>query len=306
MYKQHTLISLIRYLLTVICTFTKFLWLFPLRRKEAQFVAECLITVFDRYGFGPPKVVQSDNGTEFDNSLIKSLQSHYGFQIVHSRPYHPQSQGVVERTNSSNGQVLLKYKLQCLNSSTPFNWSDNLVLAQLASLHNRTWHSSIKMTPFESFFGRQPRHGIASEGTTEIVTADTGENGALVIDNADSGRILLSPGPSNPNELRKRYLEAAEKAHEETRKRIAKKAGSVPEFNDGDSVYAKVYRNQSAKRGKLGTKIQVAGIITRIQKLPDGTRTHKYDIEDLKGNVHNDVSISDLRIRKTRNELDTN
>ncbi len=30
---------------------------------EIQFVAECLITLFDRFGFGPPKILQSDNGT---------------------------------------------------------------------------------------------------------------------------------------------------------------------------------------------------------------------------------------------------
>lgn len=295
----------LRCVLTCICTFTKFLWLFALPRKEAQFVAECLISVFDRYGFGPPKILQSDNGTEFDNQIVNSLQTYYGFQIVHSRPYHPQSQGVVERTNLSNGQVLMKYKYECLQSSSPFNWSDNLVLAQIASLHNRTWHSSIRMSPFEAFFGRPHRQGIASEGFSEVVTVQAEEDGRLLHENETNEKILLSPGPSNPSALRKRYLEAAEKAHEETRKRIAKRAGTVPIFNENDLIYAMVLQNSKAKRGKLAKKMHVAGVIFRVHQLPDGTPTHKYDIKDLEGNTYKDVSIRDLRIRKTRNELNT-
>jgi hypothetical protein len=43
--------------------FTKFSWLFPLPSKEAYHVANHLRNIF--YTFGPPKILQSDNGKEF-------------------------------------------------------------------------------------------------------------------------------------------------------------------------------------------------------------------------------------------------
>lgn len=43
--------------------FTKFSWLFALPSKEANNVATHLRNIF--YTFGPPKILQSDNGKEF-------------------------------------------------------------------------------------------------------------------------------------------------------------------------------------------------------------------------------------------------
>jgi len=43
--------------------FTKFSWLYALKSKEAIHVANNLRQLF--YTFGPPKILQSDNGKEF-------------------------------------------------------------------------------------------------------------------------------------------------------------------------------------------------------------------------------------------------
>jgi transposase InsO family protein len=47
---------------------------------------------------GKPRIMQGDNAKEFVHVLDKHLQSK-GIETRHGRPYHPQSQGVVERTN---------------------------------------------------------------------------------------------------------------------------------------------------------------------------------------------------------------
>lgn len=52
--------------------FSKFCWARPLQRKEAREVYDCVREIF--YHFGPPKILQSDNGREFVNGLINSLQ----------------------------------------------------------------------------------------------------------------------------------------------------------------------------------------------------------------------------------------
>ncbi|CAF1268580.1 unnamed protein product [Rotaria magnacalcarata] len=49
--------------------FTKFSWVYPLESKEAEPVAEKLLNQF--YSFGPPRILQSDNGKEFVARIIK-------------------------------------------------------------------------------------------------------------------------------------------------------------------------------------------------------------------------------------------
>ncbi len=45
--------------------------------------------------FGVPKLVQSENGGEFQG-VLEELLEREGIEIVHGRPKHPQSQGCVE------------------------------------------------------------------------------------------------------------------------------------------------------------------------------------------------------------------
>jgi len=75
--------------------FSKFSWAFPMKSKEARFVAEHLLSLF--YQFGPCKILQSDNGKEFTANVIKDLKITWpGLLIINGRPRHPQSQGLVE------------------------------------------------------------------------------------------------------------------------------------------------------------------------------------------------------------------
>jgi transposase InsO family protein len=52
-----------KFILHVKDHFTKFSWIFALPSKEAKHVATHLRNIF--YTFGPPKILQSDNGKEF-------------------------------------------------------------------------------------------------------------------------------------------------------------------------------------------------------------------------------------------------
>jgi transposase InsO family protein len=46
---------------------------------------------------GFPKILQSDNGTEFVNGLIREIKQHAGFEHRLITPYHPQANGTAER-----------------------------------------------------------------------------------------------------------------------------------------------------------------------------------------------------------------
>ena len=49
--------------------------------------------------FGMPLVIHSDQGREFENGLMKSLCNLLGCVKTQTAPYHPESDGMVERFN---------------------------------------------------------------------------------------------------------------------------------------------------------------------------------------------------------------
>ena len=57
-----------KFLLTYIDHFTKKLSLAPLRQKTASEVCECILDIFCEQG--PPHMLYSDNGREFNNQLL--------------------------------------------------------------------------------------------------------------------------------------------------------------------------------------------------------------------------------------------
>ena len=76
--------------------FSRFIWLRPLSSKNSKVVAAELKAVYMENG--PPIVLQSDQGSEFKGAL-KGLCRKLKVKMVHSRPYHPQSQGEIERSH---------------------------------------------------------------------------------------------------------------------------------------------------------------------------------------------------------------
>lgn len=84
-----------KYVLSLIDVFTRFLWLRALPDKAACTVAKELYHIY--LEFGPPVILQSDQGSEF-KGVVKLLCSHCGTRLIHGRPYHPQSQGKVRNS----------------------------------------------------------------------------------------------------------------------------------------------------------------------------------------------------------------
>ena len=77
---------------------TKFSYLRAIINKTAVCVAQELLDIFLMQGC--PCILQSDNGREFVNSVIRQLMTlWHAAKIVNGRARHPQSQGSVERSN---------------------------------------------------------------------------------------------------------------------------------------------------------------------------------------------------------------
>ena len=71
---------------------------FPIKDKCADTVADVLVNKII-LRFGMLLVIYSDQGREFENGLMKSLCSLLGCVKTRTAPYHPESDGMVERFN---------------------------------------------------------------------------------------------------------------------------------------------------------------------------------------------------------------
>ena len=85
-----------RYILHVVDHYCKYHWAWALPDKRAITVAYYLDALF---GFAfAPKYIQCDQGREFVPELLELLTK-WGVPSINSAPYHPQTNGIVERYN---------------------------------------------------------------------------------------------------------------------------------------------------------------------------------------------------------------
>ena len=67
-----------KYILTVICCFTRWVSLYPLKDLTAKCCAECLLKHVGT--FGTQSRIMTDNGTQFKNKLVEDLLKSMGIQ----------------------------------------------------------------------------------------------------------------------------------------------------------------------------------------------------------------------------------
>ncbi|CAF0982192.1 unnamed protein product, partial [Didymodactylos carnosus] len=91
---------------------------FPKPLAKAAPVAEKLLQQF--YSFGPPRILQSDNGKEFVAKVIKNTWT--DLVIINGRARHPQTQDLVERGNQTLELALGKW----MQSQNTTEWSKGI------------------------------------------------------------------------------------------------------------------------------------------------------------------------------------
>ena len=134
-----------KYILVVCDYFTKYTEAYPLQDKTARSVADALMDIWlPRYGF--PLFLHSDQGKEFDNAMIHKLSELLGTVKTKTTPYHPRSDGLVERFNRT-----LLAMLAMFVSQEHDNWDDLLPFMMLA--YNTTVHTTTGFTPYRLVFG---------------------------------------------------------------------------------------------------------------------------------------------------------
>ena len=94
-------------------------------------------------------MLHSDQGTEFENQLVRELQTVFGYKKTRTTPYRPQGNSVLERVHSTMHNMLAMY---C--DVAHDDWSQLLPFVQMA--HNTAYSSTVHETPHYLMFGRIP------------------------------------------------------------------------------------------------------------------------------------------------------
>ncbi|XP_036006817.1 uncharacterized protein LOC118567000 [Fundulus heteroclitus] len=137
-----------RYIL-VICDYaTRYPEAFPLRSIKARHVANCLLQLFSRVGI--PREILTDCGTNFLSKLLQQVYKLLGIKGLKTTPYHPQTDGLVERYNQTLKNMLRKFV-----SDTGADWDQ--WLPYLLFAYREVPQVSTGFSPFELLYGRQVR-----------------------------------------------------------------------------------------------------------------------------------------------------
>jgi hypothetical protein len=133
------------WILDIIDVCTSYSILRALKDKSAETVAKELWKVIA--DFGTPKILQSDNGKEFVNSVIEALMELYGIDHRLITSYNPRTNGKVERNNKEVERGLIKVMIVAA-----IYWPEWLPVIQLAL--NTMIRSNTNTSAFVLMFGR--------------------------------------------------------------------------------------------------------------------------------------------------------
>jgi hypothetical protein len=207
-----------KYIVVAMDYFTKWPEARALSNATAENVAKFIYEdIICRHGV--PKILLSDQGSHFKNKVIDELCNK--FQIKHrfSSPYHPQTNGLVERFNKTLCTTLAKME-------DILNWDRYISSALFA--YRTTIHSTTRYTPFYLNYGRNPVTPLDIENENEI------EDVEVSLEDTILQRIfeLEEKLPQHQQRVRGLIKKSQEKSQEHHKKKIRKEIT----FKKGDKV----------------------------------------------------------------------
>jgi hypothetical protein len=143
--------------------FSKWTEMIPIKNNRTIDVVESFMnTIVIRYG--PPLKILTDRGSQFTSTLYAKMCAFFGTRSLLTTSYRPQCNGANERTHKEIKRYLAMFKGGITaESKNPIPWD---ILVRYASwAYNTTYHSVLRMTPYEVLFNRPPQvHALGALG----------------------------------------------------------------------------------------------------------------------------------------------
>lgn len=202
-----------QYVCTIVDHFSGWPEAFAIPNKAANTIAKLLLEEFiPRHGC--PRLIISDQGTEYCNAVIDTVTAELGIARIHTSSYHACSNGKVERFHKVMNEMIAK-KI----SEDQELW--DTVLDSCLAAYRTSKQESTNYSPFFIMYGRDPILGV--DGILKIREQYQGE---------DYVPIMFE----RLHEAYQQVIQNLEESRERNSDMVAKKA-QKSSFIPGDAVY---------------------------------------------------------------------
>lgn len=264
--------------------FTRWIEAFPLPDEKAETIARKLVDeIFLRFGL--PEQFHTDQGRQFEGTLMAEICRLLGVRKTATAIYHPQSDGLVERFNRTLLSMLRSYVVDC-----PEKW--DTWLPTLLFAYRTSVQQSLRKSPYEVMFGIKPRTPIEFDVLPGFRQPFAGELAHTL------------------QEMRQRVLGNLRTAQERQKIHYDARQKFMSAWEEGDLVWVGLGKAPKGKFLKLCTKyeaipyriisvrpqtVKVENLATRAQKVVPYNRLKRFVARPhrLEISEHNDSSDSE-------------
>ena len=235
------------YICVITDALTKYTSVQAIPDKSADTVTSAILRWI--YLFGVPKVIITDQGTEFCNLLSTAIYKSLDVQHGTTTPYHPQCNGQVESFNKVMAAYLRKVMADAEASS--LDWE--VFLGPLMISYNSSTNSTTRIAPHKALLGYDSRLPLWS-GLDQF--------------NEDDLHVPHSQADALAN-LRRAQVTAQKVAHHNAqhRQNVAQQDFdnrlSAYDFEPGDRVWVRIPDGEKGPNPKLSLKWEEGEIVAR-------------------------------------------
>ena len=240
--------------------FTRYMVAAPMKDETGPTIAANILSEWI-LRFGPPEHLLSDRGPSFIGGIMNHMCKILGVNKILCSPYHPQTDGMVERFNRTLCNDLAQYV-----STDEKDWHKHILMA--CYRYNTTVHEATDMTPFKAMYGVEAFELDHELALQDRIDEDPGTGEELAKELAEIHRQLIGKGTKARDKAEKYYNRAVKEE----------------KYEEGDRVL--VYSPPADL--KKGRKLSAPWIGPyKIQKkLSDISYILKSEVEDKTARVH--------------------
>jgi transposase InsO family protein len=136
-----------KYIMVITDQFTKWVEAFAVPDQSSETTARTLVEEFISR-FGAPLEIHTDQGRNFQSEMFRNLCKLLGVTQTRTTPYHPASNGQVERFNRTVLQMI-----RCYVDKTQNTWDEQLPL--ILAAYRSTPHKATGISPNAMMLGRE-------------------------------------------------------------------------------------------------------------------------------------------------------